>query len=348
MEKTNKHFWQLASALMFVLIVFAMGSCHDDKVPDQYDEEEAERIYEELKTQSLITNLCEMDTLHDGTTRYVSRWGRLLNQITPTIYYVGVESLEEAESTYFSILSALQEDADSPVTDYDIRQGNCHLSFIVENKPDEIARIDIECPDLKEYLTSIVFIPLEHWPENDASSPFTFLSLWKNKAGDYYLCVREAKGDRGIMITFDGGYEEEKFTTYTYWQGNFSLWKGTASIDAIECLCRALKYNNDRYSKMLAKLNAQSNRGTKGNRFISLFEKNSVILDRNYVYSRGLWWAHYCYYLTIYKTTINSDYSWSHWGRYFKHKSTPVKDEASHSFYFEPNFDKSGWTCIFK
>ena len=347
MRKINKiHKWQMI--VMIILLSLLMGSCNDDNSPNEMDDDNSAVIYEKLKTQSLIANLCKIETLEGGGMRYSSRWGKQLYQIMPSTYYIGVDSLAEAENTYFSIISVLQDDIDKPIKDYDIQQGDCQLSFKIGNQSDEIARIDIECPVLKDCLTSIVFIPLELWPENDAASPFKYLSLWRNKDGHYYLCVREAKGDKGIMITFDGGYGEDSFKKYKYWQGEFSLYTNTASATAFECLCRALKYNRDQYNKMLQKLALQNEQKGKGAVFSTLYNTEEwLTFDRYYTYDYGLWWAHYCYYVRVERTKFNKDANWIHFNDYYEHKKTPTKQRPSHSFEFEPTYNKSGWEPIY-
>lgn len=377
MKKISKIFrLHVFVVTILMSIPMFMGSCNDDdNSPNENDDENSARIYEELKTRALIASLCKTDTLEDGTITYSFRRGKQLYPITPTIYYIGIDSLVEAENTYFSIISVLQ-DSISPIMDYDIQQGDCHLSFVVENKPDEIARIDIDCPALKDYLTSIVFIPLELWPEN-AATPFNYLSLWKNNEGHYYLCVKESKGGDGIMITFDGGYEEDWFRKYDYWQGQFYLWHNTATAEAFDSFCYLLQnLKGTKYKEMLSKLSAQKDRNGRGDLLLKIFDYVSqyqeqieqtkvpsnipayfwsyfrffpelAVFDRHYTYDHGLWWAHYCYYIHLNKTKIYMDGSCTHYENYYEHKNKPTRGYPSHSFTFGPSYKKDEWSCVY-
>lgn len=360
MVKENKRLirWRhgTLSLIAAVLSLFVIVGCSDDNdsIIENDDDENSAIILNELRTAALIDALCELDTLPNGDVTLRSRLGVVLEETTPTVYYACADSASEAEDAYRGIVSVFQESEDSPVPNNEVQYDDNRITFNEGNKArGEIARINIDVPELKDVLTDIVFISRERWPLNDTASPFNFLSLWKeNSTGYYYLCVRKAEGDRGIMITFDGGWGKEWFTKYDHWQGKFYLWSGTASWEAFECLCRSMKNNSTRYSNMLNALKKDKNRNGKGEMFFTLFQSlskgHSVTFDRNYTYKHGLWWAYNCYYVTLYKTTIYHDHSWGHWSAYYKHKKTPQRNEASHSFYFDAGFDKSGWTCIFK
>lgn len=63
-----------------------------------------------------------------------------------------------------------------------------------------------------------------------------------------------------------------------------------------------------------------------------------MTFDNSYRYDHHLWWAHYCYDVTIYKTTFFYDYTCSSWSVYYTHRETPRRSTASHSFYFTPEF----------
>lgn len=80
-----------------------------------------------------------------------------------------------------------------------------------------------------------------------------------------------------------------------------------------------------------------------------LSPSRSVTFDNSYRYDHHLWWFHYCYDVTMYKTTIFYDYTCSSWSVYYTHRETPRRSTASHSFYFTPEFNNDkDWECLYR
>lgn len=346
----KNHIYILLTAIVFT---FTLASCSKDSEYQQQEEDEMEvaQIEEDQKTMGILQSLCDIKENEDGNIEYQPRIGKVLYEITPTVYYMPAESLEEAENTYYHLLAPLNDSEEQQTKGKDITQGDIHLTF-EEGTSSAIASIKVDCPRLKNVLTEIVFIPSNKWPENDYASPFLFLSVWKQTStGHIYVCVRKALGSKGIMLTFDeAAYGKDYFKKYTHWQGEFYLYTKTAQPDAFEALTGAMNYNPTKFASMIASLQEYSSSETYKT-INKLYEKNSATFDYSYTYGHHLWRAYNCYDVTIKRITVKYDtkYSISTWSKYYTHKKTPVRTSPSHAFYFDPTFNtKQDWKCLYR
>lgn len=225
------------------------------KTLEELYEDSLELRVKQMDRTQLLYNLCEIDTSANNNVSYIPRHGKVLNEATPTIRYIGVESLEEAKN-YFKVSIALlpkEEDVDNWTFANIIDIDDCYLEFAESQASGEIARVTIDCPELKSIITDIIFIPRSLWPENDRSSPFQYGSVWVEdnvdiKKSTIYICVRPcAYGQKGIMLTFDRGWGTIKYDVCTYYQGKFELYSNCASYDAINAFASLVNDNPKKF-----------------------------------------------------------------------------------------------------
>ncbi len=349
----KNYFYIVLAAIAFIFTLSCCSKDSDIENQQQQEEDDFEvaQIKEEQKTMGILQGLCDIVEHEDGSIEYQPRIGKALYEITPTVYYAPVDSLEEAENTYYQLLSALNESEEQQTKDKDITQGDIHLTFNTGTSS-EIASIKIDCPRLKNVLTEIIFIPRNKWPENDFASPFLFLSIWRQTSTKHiYVCVRKAEGCKGIMLTFDGGWENDYFKKYDHWQGEFYLWLKTAQPDAFEALTGAMKFATSKFETMFSKLGQYNGKTYKmmNTLYRELNKNYSVTFDNSYTYGHHVWWAYNCYDVTMRKTTVYHDHTYNTWSIFYTHKQKPQKSTASHAFYFTQDFNnKQGWECLYR
>ena len=356
---------------MSAILAMAMGltltacSSDDDDNNGTQEENAAEvaRIQEQMQADLMMKALCEYDST---TATYTSRIGEAINAPTPTIYYAIANTVEQARSRYEDIVSFLRTEtsestktADPDVASEplptDVTRGDIHVSFAASSADGEVARINVDCPRLANVLTAIVFIPETAWPENaDVVNPFNYLSCWREKStGRIYICVQECKGGKGIMFTLDGGWEEDWFRQYDHWQGQFYLWKNTASYDAFRGLSDAWKYSRDKLNFMNNALQ-RSYPNTTTAKYMRWFVTSDVDIwntdyDYEVSYDHHVWWAYNCWDVTIKRLCF---YYGSHniytWSSSYTHKEVPSKRNPSHSFDFDRGYDRkdSQWEAV--
>jgi len=344
------------SALMAITII----SCEKENEKNLQQKEQEARsaaILDSLKTRGILNALCRIDTLDNGEIDYAPRIGTALEPSTPTIFYSIAYDLDYARSVFCGIISSLNTNSRENLSVDEIRQGNIHLTFSESNESGEIAKIAVDCPDLKDDLTEIVFVKEERWPDNNTYSPFNLLSIWKYE-NRYYVCVKKADSGEGIMLSFDqgNGWATENFDEYTYYQGKFSLYKYTASSEAFYNWAYLMTYKADEYNRML------NNLGERGsNKWRDMFRNGGEItFNRDYEVTHGLWWIiHSCYYVTLNKTTVYChkdkggwQFGSSDYYDYYEHTVAPVNAEPSTEIRFSPvqggQFNYTGWECIYK
>lgn len=336
-----------------MLIGLAAVSCSEDQPKDIDKTENSDSQYlEELRTNCILASLCDIDTLNNGSVNYTPRIGKAVYEQTPTVYYTIANTVDEAEDTYRSIIAALNNDSTQTFMQREVRQGDIHLTFTEGNTTGETARIVIDCQRLKNVLTEIVFIPEDLWPQNDNSSPFRFLGLYRYNQS-YYICVRDCRSGQGILLTFDEGYEIDEFKKYAHWQGRFYLYRKTASYEALNALARAMNNNSSRFPGMMDRLRMQDDYkvGRRGYELDLLWCNSSATYDNSYSYDHGLWKFYNCYYVNICRTSFKSKEGIKEavqYSDYYEHDQTPQTTNPSHEVRFDYDFDKSGWTEIYK
>ena len=356
----------LAMAMGLTLTACSSDDDNDNNSTQEENAAEVARIQEQMQADLMMKALCEYDST---TATYTSRIGEAINAPTPTIYYAIANTVEQARSRYEDIVSFLRTEtsestktADPDVASEplptDVTRGDIHVSFAASSAAGEVARINVDCPRLANVLTAIVFIPEEAWPENaDVVAPFNYMSCWREKStGRIYICTQECKGGKGIMLTLDGGWEEDWFKKYDYWQGEFYLWKETASYDAFRGLSDAYKYSPDRLNFMNNALQKSYPSTTTAGYMRNFVEYGSTYIfdcdfDYDYSYDHHLWRFYNCWDVTIKRLyfnpythdvkTHNTDYT---------HKQVPQRTNPSHEFTFDrgDKRDDNVWEAIYR
>lgn len=334
------------------LLAFGFTSCSDDDpdtpaVENKDDEKEILAVKEEMKTEGIVQQLCHVTMLEDSTFQYEPAMGKALYEITPTVYYEPVSSLEEAEKVFRRIISPLNTDSlgNDNTKLREITQGDVHLKFELGSSSKELAKIVVDCPRLRDVLTEIVFMPKDQWPENDYASPFMYWSVWRYKpTGHLYLCVKSAGGGPGVLLTFEGGWIEDWFKKYDFWQGSFYVWQNTAKSADIEALGYSFCYEKDNVSKVIEKLKEKILAGElKPTRTIEVLldlqNGRKFTFDTKCTYDYHWYWVAHCYDVTVYRTEV-SNAGCQNTSSFYTHKEVPRKEWPSHAIYFDP---KSYW-----
>ena len=345
-------FWFL---LMLTALTLASCSKDDDDNKSEQPEEDLNSaiIKENLEANMMLAGLCDIDSVPGGgTVTYTPRLGKALYSATPTVYYTVANSPEEARGIYEGIIAFIRTDSlDTTAFPSDIKRGDVHLTFGAGSGEGETGRITVDCPRVNDKITNVVFLTDEAWPENDVSTPFNFLSLWHQKSTDrYYLCVREAKGSPGMVITWESGWWEDWFDSD--WQGKFSLWADCPKQEVYTALGNAMQYNSNKFQSMMNAMNKSSIPHTSDKTWDMLndfwnYSQYTRYFDCDYSYSKGRWWFATNYYITVRRATVKNR-SVSLWQTYCEHQSYPLKKRGSYSFYFNNDYNnKNGdWEAI--
>jgi hypothetical protein len=352
MKTMKQTFWFL---LMLTALTLASCSKDDDDNKSEQPEEDLNSaiMKENLEANMMLAGLCDIDSVPGGgTVTYTPRLGKALYSATPTVYYTVANSPEEARSIYEGVIAFIRTDSlDTTAFPSDIKRGDVHLTFGAGSGEGETGRITVDCPRVNDKITNVVFLTDEAWPENDVSTPFNFLSLWHQKSTDrYYLCVREAKGSPGMMITWESGWWEDWFDSD--WQGKFSLWADCPKQEVYTALGNAMQYNSNKFQSMMNAMNKSSIPHTSDKTWDMLndfwnYSQYTRYFDCDYSYSKGRWWFATNYYITVRRATVKNR-SVSLWQTYCEHQSYPLKKRGSYSFYFNNDYNnKNGdWEAI--
>lgn len=308
----------MKSAILMMAMSLALTACSSDDDNDNATATEIEKTLEEVQAEALYQQLCVKDTTK-GANALVSRIGKVLYTVTPTIYYTIANSIEEARDRYESIVAVASNDSIviSPLPD-DVKRGDVHVSFAASSAPGEVARITVDCPRLKDVVTSIVFMTDEAWPENDLASPFNFLSLWQYVPnGNYYLTVRDSKGGMGLMLTFDSGWTVYRKITddgANYW--NIYDNDNLACLDCFKSLSSCMLYYPDKFKAMLDNFARNGDTNSKTYKVLKyLFEDRAPVAEGNIIhnYPRASETQRRFLYHNSYKTKSNGFHTVGVW-----------------------------------
>lgn len=297
-----------------------------------------------------MQQLCHVTMLEDRTFQYEPAMGKALYEITPTVYYEPVSSLEEAEQAYRRIISPLNTDSlgNETVGLKEVTQGDVHLKFELGASSKELAKIVVDCPRLRDVLTEIVFMPKEQWPENDNESPFSFLSVWRqNSTKHVYLCVKASQGCPGTLLTFDGGWREDWYKNNTFFQGEFYTWIETCRDEDIESLGYCLRNNYDMLSQACEQMLERGGKTTTSGILKGLLQakgqfkvkgRNYYAFDTKSIYKNKYWWAkaHWYYIVRTSRAGIDlSNYHVDCWTDIAEEFTRPYRRIPSHALYFD-------------
>lgn len=356
--------------ILSLFLLFGVAACSDDdlvnETAENWTEKDEAQILDSLRCEMLVQQLCFEEKRADGTVVYTPRYGYALYSAAPTIYYVGVDSLPQAQDKWQDITAVLRDSTEERTLTNEIDVLDLHLTY-TEGNEGELARIDVDCPLLANVLTSIVFIPMGKWPANAKGSQFLLCSVWKeNRTGYYYHCVRKATGQKGILLTFDGGFEQDKFhNNANHHGGDFFVWDKCAHLDAFQ----ELAFCMTTYKSVFLKAQEQMIKNAGG--YHNLSENRRYILNNGFLYDNGnrfyygtfdnvyswynkdekfLCFTLYTYYVVnIARAKLDyNTHKCSSWTDTYGDNQRPKVYYPSHAIYFDYNYQSDGWTCIFK
>ena len=191
--------------------------------------------YERVKSNLFVT-----DTLSPGAVKYTPCSGEVLDNAFPDVYSIGVDSVEEALSFFYTNCVPIGEEGKVVSEDgalvYDLGDYG-RLVYREGDGRDEVASIDVRLTGVED-VSRISFIPMSQWP-NNAESPFSVGDVVvDNNKGWWWICVRACEGGKpGILMTFDGGWNDEThreddYKFYTKYTGCASreAWNGLAQF----------------------------------------------------------------------------------------------------------------------
>lgn len=207
----------------FITFMFVLGnSCQNDSYPNSEKKEGMndlnntivlpDSIMEMIKTQNLLATFCYVDTINDSTFTYRSKYGHQ-DEVSPTTYLFKSTGEKDAYSFFMHLIPY---DERNKI----LKMGNTYsysiddertIKYTYIGSTDIIAMIEFKMPEIPE-IKKYIYIPVELWPYNDGSSPFSLGSVWKriddNRTETKYVCVKEyfGKNDPGILMTFERGW----------------------------------------------------------------------------------------------------------------------------------------------
>lgn len=275
-KRQMKRKYQLFTIVLFAA-VFAITACGDDNDGDYggsgeelteanhwglSDAEWTEWLKQEaLQADSMniayiLRQLCDIEEDALGNKKYTPKYGEILDLARPGVYTLADSTAEEAEKRFWWLLPGTL--ADSLQTNFPGRLEYVTANGSVRYEPgdgvDALGTIYVDIPEIPE-VEKIMIIPVDYWPNNDSSSPFTIGSVWQEKSTGYkYVCVRErGGGQKGIMVTYDGGW-----SGLDYWKGRngalrdtYSSWiyDNLSSEPAAKALDELVRYKTDKARK---------------------------------------------------------------------------------------------------
>ncbi len=319
-----------------------VGEVHtsDMPVPQGIAPEAAQEAIDRnnMKTEMLMSQLCEVDSTpgcYDA--KYTPVRGEVLYATAPTSYYVIAFNAEHAESIYQSIVSVLQEGGMTVTMPNEVTQGDIHLRYIPGDGTDGIlGRISVDCPRLKNILTTIIFITDAAYPNNDTITPCQHLSVWKQvKTGYHFICLREAKGGKGLLVTWDGGWTEKWFKD-SYWQWDFSLSDGCMHQDHYDLLVGGMIFYPDRFKSVIDVIKKDAGQKNATCQMLSDMFYHSSSNRRcvcDYSAHMGRWWCRTNWYVDLRWVDVKDKKVYKH-SDHYEHRSWPT-DKSHSSFIIE-------------
>lgn len=201
----------LAILLACVLPLVSACSNDDDNAISENETEEQGIVSNQLKHyQMMLSQFCTVDSTSAGAVVYHPRLGEAIEATQPSVYYVGVESEQEARNcftAYFFMCDSISGEILQDLLTVDYGSYG-YVKYTPADGRSVWATVDVNLPELKDVVSKIVFIPKAKWPTN-YSSPFYPGDIVRGNNGWLWLCVRACEGGRGILMTWDGGTKSE-------------------------------------------------------------------------------------------------------------------------------------------
>ena len=331
----KKIFYLMAVAIVAV----AFTACSDSQestpdVPDAPTEDEEKALADLCSYEMMLAQLCDKDTLH-VVPNYTLRLGEVLDNARPDVYYVGVESEDEARS-YFSVYFPKMEFADSVGIQVDATKVDYgkygSVSYEPRDGKSEWAVVNIDLPELKDVITQLVFIPKAKWPTNDAS-PYNPGEVFFEE-GKYrdevrlWLCVQDwSCGHDGILISWDKNAlkREIREDDYKFYEKVTNGVYNIAGSEAWKSLAHFYYSETNKFIKMYDKLYRYITDGALFyEKKIRFFDKYGFAwtlryqVDHDQTYQVGEMWDEYYYW------PLKKRYVWQGRTKYVKHLNKPI------------------------
>ena len=245
--KKLKTFYMIGWGLWAMATVSCVMGCSDDSEgglpgteggkPDEEEYLDTDSMnYERVKSSLFVA-----DTLSPGAVKYTPCSGEMLDNARPGVYSIGVDSVEEALSFFYTNCVPIGEEGKVVSEDgalvYDLGDYG-RLVYCEGDGRDEVASIDVRLSGVDD-MSRISFIPMSQWPNNE-ESPFWVGDVVVENGGNEWcwICVRACEGGKpGILMTCDGGWNDETrredhYKFYTKYTGCASreAWNGLAQF----------------------------------------------------------------------------------------------------------------------
>lgn len=242
--KKLRTFCMIGWGLWVMAAVPCMVGCSDDgeeSVPGTEGGNPEEEEYlnaDSMNYERVKANLFVADTLSPGAVKYTPRNGEVLDNARPDVYSIGVDSVEEPLSFFYTNCVPIGGENEVASEDgalvYDLGDYG-RLVYREGDGRNEVASVEVRLTGVDD-VSRILFIPMSQWPNNEAS-PFWVGDVVEDKEkGWWWICVRACEGGKpGILMTFDGGYS---FTFREDHYKSYSKAMGCASLEAWNALAQ--------------------------------------------------------------------------------------------------------------
>ena len=222
-----------------VAFIFIIGyySCQNDDFPNSEEKEQMESlipkgenndvvipdsIVKMMVTQDVLATFCHVDTINDSTFTYRSKYG-YQDETNPSTYLFKSTGDKDAYSFFMHLIPYKERDKILEIGNsfsYSIdHERTIKYTYIGSSEMKAMIEFEIpEIPEIKRY----IYLPVELWPYNDSSSPFSLGSVWQRVDGNdtktKYVCVKEycGRNDPGILMTFERGWSVYGVGGYYY------------------------------------------------------------------------------------------------------------------------------------
>lgn len=259
LKKTQYLFEKAALLVVFCCSAIYFTACEDkESIPEgNEDQEEGLIATEKLHLDMIIHALCDVDSLPDGTVTYKPINGAVLDNGRPDVYYIGYESVSQAEDFFYQ--NCVPVDSEENVCKENgeliYRFGEYgELKYTPGDGKTELGTITVDIPLVPD-LQKIIFIPSSMWPDNAYYSPFVPGDVLTDRNNKWWICVRACvSGYPGILMTFDGGWETTYRGEYSNRKRSYTKYTGCASREAWNALAQLAYDDMDGYRAFCSEL----------------------------------------------------------------------------------------------
>lgn len=268
------------TVIAFLLLSPIFIACSDDENETPAIEKDEETAGENLRNyEMMLAHFCDKDTIQ-VIPHYTPRLGIVLDESHPDIYYVGVESENEAYN-YFTIYFPKMEFNDSIGTQVDATKVDYGKFGTVSYKPSdgksEWAVVHIDIPELKDVISQLVFIPKAKWPTNAYSPYYPGEVFREGTTSRLWLCVQAwESGHDGILLSWDDS-QVNKTDRSDHYKSYKKVTNGTYNVatrEAWNALAHLYYANRSEFENMYDYIDAQQWYRDCGSRFLGGFADN--------------------------------------------------------------------------